>query len=126
MLISDWSSDGALPSLLHQAPDNCRKGNTRQLGNGRLMADRTGIDVVYDFRTDDLRPGGHGAPISGSYHHGLLKPLGAGSDTDIINLGRLANHRWAGKAGKGDGFYPRPGVGPTKQGKTDKGPGQND
>src|SRR3546814_19028029 len=40
-------------TVLHQATDNGRKGNTRQLGNGRLMADRTGIDVVYDFRTDD-------------------------------------------------------------------------
>src|SRR3546814_16848432 len=39
-------------TVLHQAPDNGRKGNTRQLGNGRLMADRTGIDVVYDFRTE--------------------------------------------------------------------------
>src|SRR3546814_10961880 len=111
MLISDWSSDGALPSLLHQAPDNCRKGNTRQLGNGRLMADRTGIDVVYDFRTDDIRSGGHGAPISVSYHHALLKHLGAGSDPAIINLGGVAHLSWAGTDGEVSGCDPGPGVG---------------
>src|SRR3546814_19243180 len=97
MLISDWSSDGALPSLLHQAPDNGRKGNTRQLGNGRLMADRTGIDVVYDFRTDDIRSGGHGAPISVSYHHALRQHLGAGSSDERRvgkECGRTGRARW--------------------------------
>src|SRR3546814_4749456 len=68
------------------------------------MADRTGIDVVYDFRTDDIRSGGHGAPISVSYHHALLKHLGAGSDTAIINLGGVANLSWAGTDGEVIGF----------------------
>src|SRR3546814_14520680 len=70
-------------TVLHQAPDNGRKGNTRQLGNGRLMADRTGIAVVYDFTTDVIPSGGHGAPISDSYPHSLLRHLGAGSDSAV-------------------------------------------
>src|SRR3546814_5670522 len=76
------------------------------------MADRTGIEVVYDFRTDDIRSGGHGAPISVSYHHALLKHLGAGSDTAIINLGGVANLSWAGTDGEVIGFDTGPGVGP--------------
>jgi anhydro-N-acetylmuramic acid kinase len=113
-------------TVLHQAPDNGRKGNTRQLGNGRLMADRTGIDVVYDFRTDDIRSGGHGAPISVSYHHALLKHLGAGSDTAIINLGGVANLSWAGTDGEVIGFDTGPGVGPINDWITAHGAGEMD
>lgn len=99
-------------TVLHRAPENGRTGNTRQLGNGRLMADRIGIDVVYDFRTDDIRAGGHGAPISVSYHQALLRHLSAGPDTAIINLGGVANLSWAGAGGEVIGFDTGPGVGP--------------
>lgn len=99
-------------TVLHHAPGNGRAGNTRQLGDGRLMADRTGVDVVYDFRTDDIRAGGHGAPISVTYHHALLRHLRAGPDTAIINLGGVANLSWAGAAGEVIGFDTGPGVGP--------------
>ena len=99
-------------TVLHQAPETGRPGNTRQLGDGRLMADRLGIDVVYDFRTDDIRAGGHGAPISVSYHHALLRHLGAGPDTAIINIGGVANLSWADANGEVTGFDSGPGVGP--------------
>lgn len=113
-------------TVLHQAPEQGRPGHTRQLGDGRLMADRLGIDVVYDFRTDDIRAGGHGAPISVSYHHALLRHLGAGPDTAIINLGGVANLSWASAGGDVVGFDSGPGVGPINDWVAAHGAGEMD
>lgn len=78
-------------TVLHRAPVPGRKGDTRQLGNGRLMADRLGVDVVYDFRSADVRAGGQGAPLAASYHVALLNSLGAGRETAVLNLGGVGN-----------------------------------
>ncbi len=62
------------------------KGITLQAGNGRIMAERTGITVINDFRSEDVAQGGQGAP---------LVPLGDRllfSDYDgCLNLGGFAN-----------------------------------
>ena len=78
-------------TVLHRAPRPGQIGNTRQLGDGALMAKLTGIDVVYDFRTADVRAGGQGAPLSASYHAALLRRLGAAGDVAVLNLGGVAN-----------------------------------
>ncbi len=81
-------------TVLHRAPEPGRPGDTRQLGDGRLMADLLGIDVVYDFRTADMRAGGHGAPLSASYHVALLRQLGMDAQTAALNLGGVGNVTW--------------------------------
>ena len=62
---------------------------TRQLGDGRRMANRLGIPVVDDFRTADVKAGGQGAPLVPLYHaalaSGLPQPL------MVLNLGGVAN-----------------------------------
>lgn len=78
-------------TVLHQAPQKGRRGNTRQLGDGALMAGLTGIDVVYDFRSADVAAGGQGAPLSAIYHRAMLTKIGAGPETVILNLGGVAN-----------------------------------
>ena len=62
------------------------RGITLQAGNGRIMADRTGITVINDFRREDVAKGGQGAP---------LVPLGdkllfSGYE-GCLNLGGFAN-----------------------------------
>lgn len=81
-------------TVLHRAPEPGRLGDTRQLGDGALMARRLGIDVVYDFRTADMRVGGHGAPLSASYHVALLRRIGAGPNRAALNLGGVGNVTW--------------------------------
>lgn len=81
-------------TVLHRAPTRTRIGDTRQLGQGELMARLCGIDVVHDFRTVDIRAGGQGAPLSAGYHAALLQGLGAGPETAVLNLGGVANLTW--------------------------------
>lgn len=82
-------------SVLHRAPTKDRIGDTRQLGNGALMADLLGTRVAYDFRSADVRAGGQGAPLAASYHATLLRDLGASAgDTAVLNLGGVANVTW--------------------------------
>ena len=83
-------------TVLHRAPEPGRPGATRQLGDGELLARILETDVVYDFRTDDMRAGGQGAPLSASYHLALLKRSAAAANTAVLNLGGVANITWWG------------------------------
>ena len=87
-------------TVLHRAPQPGRLGDTRQLGDGALMARLTGIDVVHDFRTADVRAGGQGAPLSASYHAALLRSAGEPDTTAVLNLGGVANLTWLGSDGQ--------------------------
>ncbi|KAA0017601.1 anhydro-N-acetylmuramic acid kinase [Salinicola corii] len=87
-------------TVLHRAPAAGRRGATRQLGDGELMARMVGSDVVYDFRSADVERGGQGAPLSAIYHRALLRRLGAGPESLVLNLGGVANLSWWG--GDGD------------------------
>ena len=87
-------------TVLHRPRTGKAFGDTRQLGDGALMARLTGIDVVHDFRTADVRAGGQGAPLSASYHAALLHRLKAGPDTAVLNLGGVGNISWCGANGE--------------------------
>jgi anhydro-N-acetylmuramic acid kinase len=70
---------------------------TIQIGDGKLLATQTRIDVVNDFRTADVQAGGQGAPLVPLYHralaHDLPKPVA------IINIGGVSNVTWIGSEG---------------------------
>ncbi|HEX4026496.1 MAG TPA: anhydro-N-acetylmuramic acid kinase [Rhizomicrobium sp.] len=49
---------------------------TWQIGDGALLARLTGIDVVNDFRSADVKAGGQGAPLMPLYHAVLARRSG--------------------------------------------------
>ncbi len=58
-----------------------------QIGDANIIAKKTNITVVSDFRRADIALGGEGAPLTPKYHAYLLK----NNDGIIINLGGIAN-----------------------------------
>ncbi|WP_415236100.1 anhydro-N-acetylmuramic acid kinase [Sneathiella sp.] len=77
-------------TLFHDAPN----GITVQVGNGQLLADLTGINVVTDFRTNDVKSGGEGAPFAPLYHRALAADLTL--PVMVLNLGGVANVSYVG------------------------------
>jgi anhydro-N-acetylmuramic acid kinase len=71
-------------------------GLTVQLGDGQLLADLTGMDVVYDFRADDMAEGGEGAPFVPVYHRALAERAGLPRPAVIVNIGGVANVTFIG------------------------------
>ena len=67
-------------------------GSTWQIGDGKLLAGKTGIDVVNDFRSTDVAAGGQGAPLVPIFHHLLAQDLGL--PVVILNIGGVANITW--------------------------------
>jgi anhydro-N-acetylmuramic acid kinase len=69
-------------TVLHQP----ERGITLQIGHGGRIKEITGLDVINDFRSEDVRLGGQGAP---------LVPIGDkelfANYTSCVNLGGIAN-----------------------------------
>lgn len=86
-------------TVLHRPPEPGRPGRTRQLGDGQLMADHTGLPVVFDLRSADINAGGQGAPLCPCYHAALLDIEDTGSDVAVVNLGGVGNITWKGNDG---------------------------
>ena len=86
-----------------------KNGVTRQIGDGALLAERAGIDVVNDFRSADVAAGGEGAPLVPLYHAALARDLD--KPVAVLNLGGVANLTWIGDDGHLLAFDTGPGVG---------------
>ncbi len=90
-------------TILHR-PDERR---TWQIGDGALLAARTGIAVVNDFRSADVAEGGQGAPLVPVFHRALA--TGLGGPLAVLNLGGVGNVSWIGEAGALLAFDTGPG-----------------
>jgi anhydro-N-acetylmuramic acid kinase len=62
--------------------------------DGDALARLTGIDSVWDFRSNDVAMGGQGAPLAPIYHTALLRHAKLDGKTAILNLGGVANITW--------------------------------
>ena len=67
---------------------------SHQIGHGAIIAQKTGINVVNDFRMADVTAGGQGAPLTPLYHQHLL----SGEPGVVVNLGGIANISIIGEA----------------------------
>ncbi len=60
-----------------------------QIGNPALIAQRTGITTVADFRRADIAAGGQGAPLAPAFHNAVFRS--AEHDRAVVNIGGIAN-----------------------------------
>lgn len=71
---------------INHAPEH---RHTRQIGDAGLLARETGIRVVHDFRTADVRAGGQGAPLVPVFHRAMARALCR--PLALLNIGGVAN-----------------------------------
>ena len=68
---------------------------SKQLGNGQLLSQLTNIDVIYDFRQNDLKHGGQGAPLTPIFHNLISSLIGIKHNINcpinILNIGGISN-----------------------------------
>ena len=84
-------------TVFHWVEDGRARG-TLQLGQPAVIAERTGLPVVSDFRARDVAAGGHGAPLASTLD--ALWLAGEGGPRAVLNLGGIANITLVGRPGE--------------------------
>ena len=74
-------------TVRHEPGD--RFPSTTQIGDPNVIAHRTGITTVADFRRRDVAAGGQGAPLASAFHQAVMSHPSA--RRAIVNLGGIAN-----------------------------------
>ena len=85
---------GSHGQTVHHLPIARQEGghivrSSLQIGEPAVIAERTGVTTVADFRPRDLAAGGEGAPLTPIVHHALFAHPDRGRV--LLNLGGIAN-----------------------------------
>ena len=94
-------------TVRHQPGAHDGIGYTTQLNNPSLLAERTGISVVADFRSRDVAAGGQGAPLVPVFHQGVFAQQN--ETVGVLNIGGIANLSVLHANGEVIGFDCGPG-----------------
>ena len=103
---SDITAIGAHGQTIRHQPHLGEMAYTHQTLNPALLAEKTGIDVIADFRSRDLAAGGHGAPLVPAFH---AQQFVEDKNLAILNIGGIANFTLLPKNGQVTGFDCGPG-----------------
>ena len=98
---------GAHGQTVRHRPQEFGVGYTLQLNNPALLAERTGIDVVADFRTADVAAGGQGAPLVPAFHAAIWGDTA--QSKAVLNIGGISNITLLHASGEVQGFDCGPG-----------------
>jgi anhydro-N-acetylmuramic acid kinase len=82
---------------------------TLQVGDAHVIAERTGLATIADFRRRDVAAGGQGAPLVPAFHAAVL--AAPGESRAVLNLGGIANLTLLPATGAVRGFDTGPGNG---------------
>lgn len=74
-------------TIFHNASEKISK----QLGDANLLSQLTKKEIVYNFRENDLKNGGQGAPLTPIFHRLVTKKSEINLPACIINIGGITN-----------------------------------
>ena len=86
---------------------NAKEKISKQLGDGKLLSKLTKKNVVYNFRENDLKNGGGGAPLTPIFHKMLAKKINL-KNVVFINIGGIINATTIND----DGYFEAQDIGP--------------
>jgi anhydro-N-acetylmuramic acid kinase len=64
---------------------------SKQIGNGNLLSQLSKKAVIYNFRQNDIKNGGEGAPLAPVFHRLIVKQKKIELPVCILNIGGIAN-----------------------------------
>ncbi len=70
---------------------NAKEKISRQLGDGKLLSQLIKKTVIYDFRQNDLKNNGQGAPLTPIFHQQMVIQNKIDLPVCVLNLGGIAN-----------------------------------
>ena len=74
-------------TLYHNALEKISK----QIGDGNLLSQLSKKTVIYNFRQNDIKNGGQGAPLAPVFHRLLIKQKKIDLPVCILNIGGISN-----------------------------------
>ena len=80
---------------------------SKQIGDGNLLSQLTQKIVVYNFRQNDIKNGGEGAPLTPIFHSLIIKQEKIKLPICILNIGGIANATLIRKEYKENNFLSR-------------------
>ena len=64
---------------------------SKQLGDGKLLSQLSQSNLVYNFRANDIKNGGQGAPLTPIYHKLIYKKFKIDKPVFFVNIGGISN-----------------------------------
>jgi anhydro-N-acetylmuramic acid kinase len=104
---SDVIAIGSHGQTIRHCPNARPHPFTLQIGDANVIAQRTSITTVADFRRRDMASGGQGAPLVPAFHKALFHTPNL--DRVIVNIGGMANITWLPSSARVTGFDTGPG-----------------
>ena len=80
-------------TIIHKPKD----GYSIQMGDANLLSQELKEKVIFNFRANDIKNGGEGAPLTPVYHGLLIKKFKINNPTLILNIGGISNYTYCFK-----------------------------
>ena len=76
---------------------NPKHGYSIQMGDANLLSQVLKEKVIFNFRANDIKNSGEGAPLAPIYHKLLIKKFKINNPTLILNIGGISNYTFCFK-----------------------------
>ena len=70
---------------------NSQEKISNQLGDGKLLSQLTKKNIIFNFRKNDIKNGGEGAPLAPIFHQLIAKKYKLDLPSCILNIGGISN-----------------------------------